>query len=163
MKLTDSNGKMIYGKDQIEWRRSKVLELDCQGLTQYEIAQKLQVGKGTVGNDLRYLKKQAQKNLEHHIHEVVPEEYQKCMVGMKRNLKLVLEVGEAASDPRVKLEARRIANDCYRYIMDLITNVGVVGEALMYVNQKEEQINTLQKSEERVETIDDNGTTNGVF
>ena len=85
---------------------------------------------------------------------------------MKQNLKHVLEIGETASDPRVKLEARRIANDCYRYIMDLITNVGVVGEALKYVNQKQEQINTLQKLDERIEAIDkaeEETTTNGVF
>ena len=64
---------------------------------------------------------------------MVPEEYQKCMVGMKRNLKHVLELGEAASDPKIKLEARRIANDCYRYIMDLCTNTGVVSDALKFV------------------------------
>ena len=49
---------------------------------------------------------------------------------MKQNLKHVLEIGQAATDPKIKLEARRIANDCYRYIMDLCTNVGIVNDAL---------------------------------
>ncbi|MFZ0741205.1 MAG: hypothetical protein WAM54_06390 [Nitrososphaeraceae archaeon] len=36
--------------------------------------------------------------------QVVPEEYQKCMEGMKRNLKQALEIAEtAAADPRTKL------------------------------------------------------------
>jgi DNA-binding transcriptional regulator LsrR (DeoR family) len=154
---------MSQRQQQIEWRRSKVLELSSQGYTQIEIGQKLQVDRVTVHRDLAFLRQQAQENLQHHIHEVVPEEYQKCMVGMKRNLKQTLEIAETATDPKVKLEARRIANDCYRYIMDLCTKVGVVGEALRYVSQKEEQINTLQKSDERIEAIDDNETTNGVF
>jgi transcriptional regulator with AAA-type ATPase domain len=32
------------------------------------------------------------KNLQKHIHEVIPEEYQKYMVGMKRKLKQILEI-----------------------------------------------------------------------
>jgi hypothetical protein len=76
---------------------------------------------------------------------VVPEEYQKYMTGLWLNLKHVLEIGEAASDPKIKLEARRIANDCYRYIMDLCTNARIVSHAMKYVTQKQEQIDTLQK------------------
>jgi hypothetical protein len=109
-----SSTKLTYGKEAIEWRRTKVLELDSQGYSQYEIASKLQIAKGTVNSDLLFLRKQAQENLQHHIHEVVPEEYQKCMVGMKRNLKQTLEIAETATDPKVKLQARAIANDCIR-------------------------------------------------
>jgi hypothetical protein len=154
-----------WREQQIEWRRTKVLELASEGCNQTEICQKLQLDKSVVHRDVHFLKQQAQNNLQKHIHEVVPEEYQKCMIGMKRNLKQVLEIGETVSDPKIRLEARRIANDCYRYIMDLCTNVGVVGEALRYVNQKEEQIDNLQKLDERIETMgnDDETTTNGVF
>lgn len=41
------------------------------------------------------------ENLQKHIHEAIPEEYQKCMVGMKRNLKQTLEIAATAADPRV--------------------------------------------------------------
>jgi len=71
---------LTYGKEQISWRRARVLELDSQGYSQNEIAVKLQIAKGTVNSDLSYLRKQAQENLQKHIHEVVPEEYQKCML-----------------------------------------------------------------------------------
>jgi hypothetical protein len=153
-------------KQQLDWRRGKVLELSSQGYSEREIAEVLKVNDTAVHRDL-YLRQQAQENLQHHIHEVVPEEYQKCMVGMKRNLKQTLEIAEATSDPKIKLEARRIANDCYRYIMDLCTNAGIVNEALKFVTQKQEQINTLQKIDERIneEAVDkeEETTTNGVF
>ena len=165
---------LTYGKEAIEWRRARVLELESQGYSQHEIATKLLIANGTVNSDLAYLRKQAQANLQHHIHETVPEEYQKCMIGMKRNLKQTLEIAEGVTDPRVKLEARRIANDCYRYIMDLCTNAGIISDAINYVNNKQEQIHTLQKSEEikikteaEAKAIDDGttntNTTNGVF
>jgi DNA-directed RNA polymerase specialized sigma24 family protein len=61
--------------------------LDSQGYTYREIEAKLRISKGTVSSDMAYLRKQAQDNLQRHIHEVVPEYYQKCLWGMKRILK----------------------------------------------------------------------------
>lgn len=54
-------------------------------------------------------------------------------------------------NPRVKLQARAIANDCYKFILDMSTNAGIVSDALKYVSQKTEQVNTLQKMEDRLE------------
>lgn len=51
----------------------------------------------------------------------------------------------------MKLQARAIANNCYKYFMDLTTNGAVITDAIKYVNQKQEQINALQKLDERIE------------
>jgi hypothetical protein len=115
---------------------------------------------------MAHLRQQAQENLQKHIHEVVPEEYQKCMVGMRHNLKHVLETGEAASDPKINLESRRIANDCYRYIMDLCTNAGVISDALKFVTQSQQKIDTLPRLEEGIQQQQESAeeeTTSGVF
>ena len=44
---------------------------------------------------------------------------------MKRNLKQTFEIAETAAKPKIKLQARAVADDCYEYIMDLATN-GIV-------------------------------------
>jgi predicted transcriptional regulator len=129
-------------KQQLEWRRSKVLELSSKGYSEREISEILKVSDSSVHRDLVYLRQQAKDNLQKHIHEVVPEEYQKCMVGMKRNPKQTLEMRNSASDPRVKLQAAAIANDCYKFILDMTTNAGIVSDALKYVERKKEQLNT---------------------
>jgi hypothetical protein len=49
---------------------------------------------------------------------------------MKHNLKHILEIAETATDPKIKLQARATANDCYKYIVDLCTNAGIVSDAL---------------------------------
>src|SRR5919108_3205303 len=156
---------MSQRQQQIEWRRAKVLELSIQGYTQIEIGQKLQVDRVTVHRDLVFLRQQAQENLQHHIHEVVPDEYQKCMVGMKRNLKETLAIAETVTDPKVKLQARAIANDCYKFIMEMSTNAGIVSDALKFVNQSKEKINDMQKQteEETEETKEESTTTSGVY
>ncbi|MGI8834343.1 MAG: hypothetical protein ACR2IS_17125 [Nitrososphaeraceae archaeon] len=87
------------------------------------------------------------------------------MVGMKRNLKQqTLEIRDSASDPKVKLQAAAIANDCYKFILEMSTNAGIVSDALKYVTQKTEQVNTLQKLDERIESMEDREeTTNGIY
>src|SRR5918993_774561 len=132
-------------QQQLDWRRSRVLELASEGYSQREIAQKLQVDLAAVNRDIQFLRQQAQDNLQTHIHEVVPEEYQKCMVGMKQNLKQTLEIAETASDPKTKLQARAIANDCYKFILDMTTNARVISDAMKFVTRKKEQLDTLQK------------------
>lgn len=156
-------------QQQIDWRRSRTLELASQGYTEREIASRLQVNCATTHRDLAFLRKQAQQNLEHHIHQVIPEMYQRGITGMQLNLKRALEIGESSSDPKVKLDSIRIANDCHRFIMDLCTNASVVNDALKFVTHQQEQIDTLVKIDERINQQqaareeEEEATTNGVF
>jgi transcription initiation factor IIE alpha subunit len=67
----------------IEWRRVKVMELLSKGETsQSEIASILQVDKSIVCRDIAYLRQQAKANIKRYIDERLPEEYEKCLVGL---------------------------------------------------------------------------------
>jgi hypothetical protein len=70
---------------------------------------------------------------------------------------------KSSTDDKTKLQATAIINDSYKYVMDLTTNGVVVTDALKYVTQKTEQVNTLQKIDERIESMEESTTTNGVF
>jgi Trp operon repressor len=69
-------------KDQVQWRRDKVQELCSKGYSQREISQTLQVGLATVNRDIAYLRQQAKTNIKRYIDERLPEEYEKCLVGL---------------------------------------------------------------------------------
>jgi hypothetical protein len=144
---------MTNGKDARERRRSMVLELDSQGYSHREIVAKLQISKGTVSNDLAYLRKEAQQSLEHHIYDVIPYEYEKAMAGMKMNLKHILEIAETISDPRIKLHARAIATDIYDKIMNMTTNGVIVSDAIKHVNQIQKDVNVLNRLDESIKPI----------
>ena len=73
--------------ERLEWRRNKVLELSSQGHSQPEIATILQVGLGTVNRDLSYFRNQAKDNIKKYIDERLPEEYEKCLVGLNSIVK----------------------------------------------------------------------------
>ena len=62
--------------------------------------------KSVVNRDVIFLQKRAGESMQYHIQDRIPEEYQNCMTGMKRNLKQTLEIAKSTSDPRTQLQAR---------------------------------------------------------
>ncbi|MFL6327536.1 MAG: hypothetical protein ACJ71I_08690 [Nitrososphaeraceae archaeon] len=67
----------------IEWRRAKVMELLSKGENnQSEIARILQVDKSIICRDIAYLRQRAKTNIKRYIDERLPEEYEKCLVGL---------------------------------------------------------------------------------
>ena len=122
---------------QIEWRRSKVAELDSQGHSQPEIARILQVSLGTVNRDLSILRQQAKDNIRKYIDETLPEEYEKCMVGITAILKEAWVTSQQAEDKREKIQALSLAKDCYSMKLDLLTNVSIVDDAIRFISLQE--------------------------
>jgi hypothetical protein len=124
---------------QIQWRRSKVAELDSQGHSQPEMASVLQVSIGTVNRDLSYLGQQAKSNIRRYIDERLPEEYEKCLVGLTAILREAWSTSQRAEDRREKIQALSLAKDCYSMKRDLLTNATVVDDAIRFVLQKSKE------------------------
>jgi hypothetical protein len=59
-----------------------VQELEQQRLSQREISQTLQVGLATVNIEISYVRNQAKDNIKRYIDERLPEEYEKCLLGL---------------------------------------------------------------------------------
>jgi IS30 family transposase len=160
----------------LDWRRSKVLELTSQGYSQRDIATSLQIGLGTVNKDLSFLRRHARENLQHHIHDRIPEEYQNCMTGLKRIIKQTTEIADTVTDPKTKLQAFAQLTDGYRYIMELTTGGVIITDAIKYVqgqmdhlnNQEKKILKDIKEKEKEGEPTgdsseDDIKTANGVF
>jgi hypothetical protein len=132
----------------------------------------LHVGIGTVNKDLFYLRQQAHDNLQMHIQQKLPEEYQNCMVGMKQVLRLSWGIANdryhnnnnnnnenglndndsnrtmTESDNKTRLQALALINDCYKYIMDLTTNGVVITDAIKFVQTNKEKLITMSNKED---------------
>ena len=65
--------------EQLEWRRSKVVEMRARGLSQTEIARELQVSKTLISLDIQYLRNQAKETIKEYVTEHLPEQYQVCL------------------------------------------------------------------------------------
>jgi hypothetical protein len=130
---------------QIDWRRSKVAELDSQSRSQTEIANILHVSVGTINNDISYLKEQAKYNIRRYIDEKLPYEYERCVIGLNEIIKEAWDTANT-EDRKTKIQALSLAKDAYAMKMELLTNATVFDDAIRFVaanpNNKEPMIRT---------------------
>jgi hypothetical protein len=144
-------------QQQVEWLRAKVFELMSKGETnQSEIARILQVDISIVCRDVAYLRQQAKENITRYIDERLPEEYEKCLVGLNNILKEAW--GMSQTDDSVKsdkIKALALAKECYAMKLELLTNATVVDDAIRFVasHTKVHAIIEKANSDERV-TVD---------
>jgi len=120
-------------------RRDIVQELSSQGSSQREISKILQVGIGTVNRDLSYLRQQAKENIRRYIDERLPEEYEKCLVGLTAILREAWGTSQQTEDRREKIQALSLAKECYSMKLDLLTNATVVDDAIRFVASESEK------------------------
>jgi predicted transcriptional regulator len=130
----------------LEWRRSKVQELSSKGNSQREIAQILQVSNGTVNRDLSFLRQQVKTNIKRYIDERLPEEYEKCLVGLTAITKEAWITAQNTEDKREKIQALSLAKECYSMKLDLLTNATVVDDAIRFVSDKSKDKERLKAS-----------------
>jgi hypothetical protein len=114
----------------IEWRRAKVMELLSKGESnQSEIARILQVDKSIVCRDIAYLRQQSKANIKRYIDERLPEEYEKCLVGLTAILREAWNTSQQTEDRREKIQALSLAKEYYTMKLELLTNATVVDDA----------------------------------
>ena len=97
----------------------------------------MQVGIGTVNRDLSYLRQQAKSNIRRYIDERLPEEYEKCLVGLTAILREAWSTSQQTEDRREKIQALSLAKECYSMKLDLLTNATVVDDAIRFVSESE--------------------------
>ena len=149
MKSSSNNKK----RTAVEWRRCKIVELNSQGYNQSEIARIMQISVATVNRDISYLRQQSKENIRKYVDERLPEEYEKCLVGLTAILREAWNTAQQTTDKREKIQALSLAKECYSMKLDLLTNATVVDDAIRFVssNQKEDQQQQISSSEEQQE------------
>jgi hypothetical protein len=132
--------QMSTKMQHIEWRRAKVMELLSKSESnQLEFARILQVDKSIVCRDIAYLRQQAKTNIKKYIDEQLPEEYEKCMVGLTAILREAWNSSQQTQDRREKIHALSLAKECYSMKLDLLTNATVVDDAIRFVSDKSKE------------------------
>src|SRR5690242_4602640 len=132
----------------LEWRRNKVQELSSQGYNQSEISRILQISQPTINRDLSYLRQQAKSNIKRYIDERLPEEYEKCLVGLTAILREAWNTSQTTEDRREKIQALSLAKECYSMKLELLTNATVVDDAIRFVSQKSNDKKKLKLSDD---------------
>ena len=132
--------------NSVEWRRNKVQELASQGYNQSEISRILQISQPTINRDITYLRQQAKDNIKRYIDERLPEEYEKCLVGLTAITKEAWNTAQSTEDRREKIQALSLAKECYSMKLDLLTNATVVDDAIRFVSSNKPKENLTSSS-----------------
>jgi transcriptional regulator len=94
--------------EQLEWRRSKVVEMRARGFSYGEIARELQVLKTSIGTDVQYLCQQAKESIKEYATEYLLEQYRVCLCALDTILKHAFDIIETSDDNREKLQAMEL-------------------------------------------------------
>jgi hypothetical protein len=141
-----NNLSSSLNNNSLEWRRSKVQELASQGYNQSEISRILQISQPTITRNIQYLSECAKQNIRKYIDEKLPEEYEKCLVGLNAITKEAWNTAQNTEDKREKIQALSLAKECYSMKLDLLTNATVVDDAIRFVSQKSKDKEDLKPS-----------------
>jgi hypothetical protein len=137
---------MEHPEQQVQWRRDKVQELCSKGYSQREISQVLQVGLATVNRDISYLRNQAKANIKKCIDERLPEEYEKCLVGLNMIKKEAWTLANNTKDNKEKIQALSLVKECHSMELDLFTNATVVDDAIRFISEKSKDKEKIKSS-----------------
>jgi hypothetical protein len=67
--------------------------------------------------------------------ERLPEEYEKCLVGLNAITKEAWNTAQQTDDKSEKIQALSLAKECYSMKLDLLTNATVVDDAIRFVEK----------------------------
>jgi hypothetical protein len=150
-KVVQSNGQTTAGLVHLD----RVLELSSQGFSQSDIATVLQVDKSIISRDVAHFKRQAIDNLQHHIHETIPAEYEKAMNSLNQVLRYTWTIAGKTADERTRLQALTLITECNKYKVDLATNGTIVSDALKSIQSKVDLLDANGNGRANTNTVPD--------
>jgi hypothetical protein len=107
----------------IAYRRTNVLRLSAQYLSEREIAERLQISPATIHRDLVFLRTQTRQNLAYYLYHDFPIRFRKCVTGLEGIINIMSEIMEdpkRTADERMK--AAIIKSDTIFKLLDLSDN-----------------------------------------
>ena len=105
----------------------------------------MKVDKSIVSRDISFLREQSKENIKKYVDEKLPEESERCLVGLNSILKESWIMAQQAVGEREKIQALSLAKDRYSMKLDLLTNATVIDDAIRFIS-----INAYQNSDSKI-------------
>jgi transcriptional regulator with XRE-family HTH domain len=143
-----------HTKDMIEWRRNMVLQRLSQGFSQSEIAKELKLHPSTISLDCQYLRTRSREDMQLHIEERIPQQYEECHIGYKMIMRRAYEI---SNNPNNKtsdiLQSLSLMSETYDKLMNLSTDPQTLKAAIEWIENKKKM---LQQEQEQSQMDEEN-------
>jgi hypothetical protein len=113
--------------EEIQWRRSKVLELKSQGLDQREIAQRLQVSPTLISFDMKFMRKEALKNIGDYTTKEPPLQFRIVTKALQNAIQTYWKLSQEAKDDHDKIDAMEHYIDSHQTLWSLLLGLKMIG------------------------------------
>lgn len=87
-----------------------------------------------ISRDILFLREKSKHDIEKYVDEKLPEEYEKCLVGLTSIIKEAWTMSRVTLDMREKIQALALAKDCYSMKLELLTNATVINDTIRFVS-----------------------------
>jgi transcriptional regulator with XRE-family HTH domain len=135
-------------KSAIEWRRNMVMQRLSQGFSQSDIAKELKLHPSTISLDCQYLRLKAREDMQLHIEERIPIQYEQCHIGYKMIMRKAYEISnDTHSKTSEVLDSLRLMSDTYDKLMNLSTDPQTLKAAIEWIEKKKESLYQQQSQE----------------
>jgi hypothetical protein len=114
-----------------------------------------------LSRDVYFLRQQAKHNIKKYIDERLPEDYEKCLIGLNAITKEAWNTSKQDNiDNREKIQDLSLAKECYSMKLDLLTNATVVDDAIRFVSSHTSKDKLKRSSSSNTNENDDNEESN---
>jgi len=124
--------------EEIEWRRSKILELKSQGLDQREIANTLHVSETAVSFDLQHLREEARQNVHDYTTKLYPLQFKISLISIQKRMKEYWNIAQTTSDNKEKMQALEYHRQTHIDMMAMLQGGGSILENYMAKEKRPE-------------------------
>jgi hypothetical protein len=107
--------------EEIEWRRSKVIELKSQGLDQREIAQILRVSPTLISYDIQCMRKEAKETVRDYTTNELPLQFRVAIRATWNAIKEYWNISRNTHDNREKMQALEQYLECHRKLCSMLS------------------------------------------
>ena len=105
----------------------------------------MQISISTISRDLSSIREEAKNHVRKYIDERLPEEYEKCLVGLTAILREAWNTSQQTEDNREKIQALSLAKECYSMKLDLLTNATVIDDAIRFTKEIQDKLTVSRK------------------
>jgi hypothetical protein len=152
--IEENQGKK-FDKYSIEWRRNYVLSRLSLGYNQSEIARELHLHPSTISIDAQYLRQKAKDNLQTHIDERLPQQYEESYIGLKYIMRRAYEISNSSKEKTSDvLHALSLMSEVHDKLMSLEAGGPTLQAAVSYIEKKKQELQR-QEQEEPEQTTPD--------
>jgi hypothetical protein len=119
------------------------LELLAQGLNQSAIAEKLQLPRSVISDDVIVLRQQSKERIKNHLQDRLPLVFEICLTRLEQSMRLAHGILNKIEDPRIKMQAVSIIDDSTAKYMDLLTHNGTIETAMSYSERMNKKLDSM--------------------